>query len=105
NGAYLVPTNATTSTNSFYRVRLSVTDTNGYQQTASQDVQPQTSQLTFVTVPAGLQITLEGQPLATTTSLPTVVGMARLVGAPSPQMLSGTNYQFVVWSDGGAQTH
>src|SRR5262249_20175494 len=105
NGAYAVPTNATTSTNTFYRVLLSVTDTNGYQQTAFQDVQPQIGQLTFVTVPAGLQITLDGQPLTTATSLPAVVGMARLAGAPSPQTLSGTNYQFVVWSDGGAQTH
>jgi hypothetical protein len=104
-GSYLVPTNATTVTNSFYRLNLTVTDTNGYQQTVSQDVQPQTSQLTFDTVPDGLQLALDGQPLMTATSLVAVVGMARLVGAPSPQTQGGSNYQFVVWSDGGDASH
>ena len=105
NGAYLIPTNGATVTNVFYRIHLTVTDTNGNQQTVSQDVQPLTSQLTFATVPNGLQIALDGQPLMTTTSLAAVVGMTRLVGAPSPQTQNGTNYQFVIWSDGGAASH
>ncbi|HWX19169.1 MAG TPA: LamG-like jellyroll fold domain-containing protein [Candidatus Binatia bacterium] len=103
-GTYLVPTNATTVTNVFYRLYLTVTDTNANHQTVSQDVQPQTSLLAFDTVPPGLQLALDGQPL-TSTSLVAVVGMARLVGAPSPQTHNGTNYQFVVWSDGGSATH
>jgi hypothetical protein len=105
NGTYLVPTNATTITNVYYRVLLTVTDTNGNQQTALQDVQPQTSQLTLATVPAGLQLSLDEQPLTTTTSIVAVVGMSRLMAAPSPQNYGGNNYQFVVWSDGGAATH
>jgi len=104
NGSYLVPTNDT-ATNVFYRVYLTVSDSKGNQQTASQDVQPQTSQLSFETVPPGLQVTLDDQPLMTTTSLTAVVGMTRQVAAPSPQLLGGTNYQFVVWSDGGAAAH
>ena len=51
NGAYLVPTNATTVTNVFYRLSLAVTDTNGNQQTVSHDIAPQTSQLALITVP------------------------------------------------------
>jgi len=31
--------------------------------------------------------------------------MSRNVSAPSPQNQSGSNYQFVVWSDGGAAMH
>ena len=31
--------------------------------------------------------------------------MTRNLSAPSPQILAGSNYNFVVWSDGGAQTH
>jgi arabinan endo-1,5-alpha-L-arabinosidase len=105
NGSYLVPTNAATVTNVFYRVYLAVTDTNSNQQTVSQDVQPQISQLTFTSVPGGLQLTLDGQPFPTPSSLAAVVGMARSVGAPSPQNPGGTNYQFVVWSDGGPPFH
>jgi arabinan endo-1,5-alpha-L-arabinosidase len=105
NGTYLVPTNATTMTDVFYRLCLSVTDTNGNQQSVAQDVGPQTSQLTFGTVPAGLQIALDGQLMMTPTSVAAVVGMNRLLVAPSPQTVAGSNYEFVVWSDGGAPAH
>jgi hypothetical protein len=81
------------------------TDTNGYQQSVSEDVGPQISQLAFATVPTGLQLLLDGQPLATTTSVPAIVGMGRLLTAPSPQTQNGSNYQFVVWSDGGPASH
>jgi hypothetical protein len=105
NGAYPVPTNATTVTNVFYRLSLAITDTNGNQQTVSQDIAPQTSQLALATVPPGLQVTLDGQPLTTPTSLVAVVGMSRLLVAPSPQTAMGSDYSFVVWSDGGPPTH
>jgi arabinan endo-1,5-alpha-L-arabinosidase len=104
-GSYAVPTNATTETKAFYRIYLTVTDTNGNQQTVSQDVQAQTSQLAFATVPTGLQLALDGQLLIAPTSMIAVAGMARMVSAPSPQSQGGSNYQFVVWSDGGAATH
>ena len=105
NGAYAVPTNATTSTNVFYRLYLTATDTNGNQQTVSEDIDPQTSQMTFSTVPVGLQVLLDGQSLVTTTTLVAVVGMSRQLAAPSPQTQAGSNYHFVVWSDGGAALH
>jgi hypothetical protein len=105
NGSYLVPTNATKATNVFYRISLTVTDTNDIQQTVSADVQPRTSVLSFVTVPAGLNITLDGQSLASPTSVVAVAGMGLTVGVPSPQLQAGTNYSFVLWSDGGGQSH
>ncbi len=104
-GNYLVPANAATTTNVFYRILLAVTDTNGYQRMVSTDVQPQTTELTFETVPPGLQLALDGQSLMTPVSLAAVVGMSRNISAPSPQNLSDSNYQFVVWSDGGPSTH
>ncbi|HEX4349458.1 MAG TPA: hypothetical protein VH251_03685, partial [Verrucomicrobiae bacterium] len=105
NGAYVVPNNAATITNIFYRLYLTVTDTNGYQQNISTDVLPQTSQLTLGTVPSGLPLSLDGQPLNTPVSLAAVVGMSRQISAPSPQAYGGTNLSFVLWSDGGAATH
>ena len=85
NGTYLVPANALLPTNAFYRVYLTVADTNGYQQSVSQDVAPQVGQLALGTVPPGLQVALDGQPLTTPASVPAVVGMSRLLAAPSPQ--------------------
>ncbi len=105
NGAYLVPTNAATVTNIFYRINLTVTDTNDNQQSVSADVQPRTSVLSFTTVPAGLNISLDGQSLTTSTSVVAVAGMSRTMGVPSPQFKAGTNFPFVMWSDGGAQSH
>ena len=105
NGTYLVPDNAAIITNIFYRIYLTVNDTNGYQQSVSTDVLPETSQLTFATVPAALPVSLDGQILSTPASLAAVVGMSQQISAPSPQVDSGTNLSFVLWSDGGAETH
>ena len=50
-------------------------------------------------------VNLDGESMTTPTSVVKVVGMTRALSAPSPQNLSGSNYNFVVWSHGGAQTH
>ena len=105
NGAYQVPTNGPYATNSFYTIGLTVTDTNGNTQAVSTIIPPQTASLTLATVPNGLQITLDGQPLASGTTLTEIVGMNHVVSATSPQPLESTNYGFVLWSDGGAETH
>ncbi|HEY6507602.1 MAG TPA: PA14 domain-containing protein, partial [Vicinamibacterales bacterium] len=55
--------------------------------------------------PAGLQLTLDGQPRTTPATVPSVVGMSRTLGVVSPQSVGGTTYTFQSWSDGGAATH
>ena len=57
--------------------------------------------LTLDTQPSGLQLTLDGQLVRAPFSAQSVVGTMRTIGAPSPQR----SYNFVSWSDGGAQTH
>ena len=66
---------------------------------------PRKSTITLATSPAGLQLTRDGQPLVAPQSVLGVVGIQRTLGAPSPQTVSGTTYEFVSWSDGGAATH
>jgi hypothetical protein len=105
NGMFVIATNGPTTTNAFYRIKLVVTDTNGSQQAASTDLRPRLSTLEFATVPAGLEVTLDGESLATPASVVAVVGLNRELGAPSPQNLGGSNYDFVVWSDGGRAAH
>ena len=105
NGTLAIPTNGPATTNVFYRLYLTATDTNGNQQSTFVDVLPRLSTLNFAAVPTGLQLSLDGQNMNSPTSVVRVAGMIRTLSAPSPQTLSGSNYNFVVWSDGGAQTH
>jgi glucose/arabinose dehydrogenase len=66
---------------------------------------PNVVTLTFVTQPSGLQLTLDGQIINTPYAVESVVGTTRTIGAPSPQQVGRRNYNFVEWSDAGAQTH
>ena len=104
NGTYLISTNGPADTNVFYRIHLLASDTNGNQRTIYQDVQPRLSEIALVTVPSGLQLGFDGQPIIAPTSMVTVAGMNRQVSA-SPQNQAGSNYNFVLWSDGGSATH
>ena len=61
--------------------------------------------MTLTTSPVGLQVTLDGRPLATPTGVTSVVRMVRTLGVVSPQTCGPNTYHFVSWSDGGAATH
>ena len=105
NGSLTITTNGPVSTNISYRLTLLATSANGLQRAVSSDIQPRVSQVSLASVPDGLQLTLDSQPLTASGSLPLVAGMRRTLVALSPQTNGGTNYSFVLWSDGGALTH
>ena len=84
---------------------LTVRDAGGLTHTTQRDILPRTSRLTLATNPAGLQLRLDGQPVATPFSFDSVVGIVRNLEAPTPQTSGGTAYQFASWSDGGAAVH
>jgi hypothetical protein len=105
NGSFQVPTSGPASTNVFYRVNLLVTDATGNSSVVSADVLPRTSWLDFNTVPPGLALLLDGQTLGCPTSVVSVVGLTRTLSAPPTQSLAASNYNFVLWSDGGAAVH
>jgi glucose/arabinose dehydrogenase/PKD repeat protein len=74
------------------------------------EIDPLTADLTFETDPSGLQLTValpDEDPVTRAAPFTerVIVGSTVNVGAPSPQVLDGTSYQFVSWSDGGAQSH
>jgi len=104
-GVFQIATTNSLSTNLFYRISLQVADAAGNQSLVSNDLLPRLAVLNLATVPPGLTVTLDAQPVSTPASLVAVAGMTRTVGAPSPQTLGGTNYSFVLWSDGGAAGH
>jgi glucose/arabinose dehydrogenase len=104
-GSFVIPDTGETAANVWYRIYLTARDSAGLSQTVFVDVVPRTATLSFATSPAGLQVTLDGQPMTTPQSVVSVVGMRRTLGVVSPQTSGGTTYQFQSWSDGGAATH
>jgi glucose/arabinose dehydrogenase len=104
-GSFTIPTTGETSANVWYRLYLTVRDSAGAAHTVQRDIQPRKVTLTLATSPTGLQLKLDGQPIATPVSFGAVVGIVRSLEAPASQVSGLTTYQFVSWSDGGAPAH
>src|SRR4029453_18618114 len=103
-GTFTIPTTGETSANVWYRIYLTVRDSAGATHTVQRDILPRKVTLTLATNPAGLQLRLDGQPIATPVTFEAVVGIVRSLEAPS-QVSGSTTYEFVSWSDGGAAAH
>jgi hypothetical protein len=104
-GSFVVPTTGETSANVWYRISLTVTDSQGQPTTTFRDVRPRTVTITLAAQHSGLQLTLDGQPFTAPISFPAVVGMRREIGAPTPQTVGNFEHTFRAWTDGGAATH
>lgn len=103
-GTFVVPASGETSDNVWYRIILTVTDALGMSGKDSVDILPRKSTLNFMTIPAGLQLTLDGQPLQTPSSVVSVEGIMRTIGVVSPQVKDEISYSFESWSNDGEQT-
>ncbi|AYB35114.1 carbohydrate-binding protein [Chryseolinea soli] len=103
-GSFVIPTSGEVSDNVWYRLILIVTDAAGLRDTVYRDILPQKSTISLATQPAGLQVTLDGQPMATPLSDLSVEGIQRTIGVVSPQTAGGQTYEFDHWLHGGAAT-
>jgi glucose/arabinose dehydrogenase len=103
-GSFPVPNIGETSDNVWYRIILTVTDTQGLTGKDSVDVLPQKSTLTLITSPPGLVVTLDGQPVVGPHSIVSAEGMLRTIGVVSPQEKDGITYYFLNWSNRGDET-
>jgi hypothetical protein len=104
-GTFTIPTVGETSANVWYRIYLTVRDSAGLAQTTQLDIFPRKVTLTLATNPAGLQLKLDGQPVATPLSFVAVVGITRTIEAVTPQSSGTTSFTFASWSDSGAVSH
>src|SRR5262245_1307370 len=87
----------------FYRIVLTVKDSNGATFTTTRDVLPVKVQLTLASSPVGVPLTIDGQPV--NGPLDSVVGIQHTIQAPPTATIGGSPYAFSSWSDGGAITH
>ena len=93
-----------TSNNVWYRFHLRTTDGAGRTIDLSRDVLPSKARITITTSPAGLQLSLDGQPVSAPHSVTGVVGIERDLAA-AEQTLNGRRCQFASRSDGMAASH
>jgi glucose/arabinose dehydrogenase len=104
-GSFTIPTQGETSSNIWYRITLTVRDAQGFTNTDVVDIQPRKATVTLASSPAGLQLKLDGVPVASPHAFTGVVGIQRSIEAVSPQASGGKTWQFASWSDGGARVH
>ena len=90
---------------SHLELRLTAADPGGLSTTTSVRLDPQTVELTFGSSPAGLTLAVGSTSQPTPFTRTAILGSTLSVSAPSPQASGGTAYEYVSWSDGGAQTH
>lgn len=104
-GTFTIPNRGETSANVFYRITLTVRDSDGLTRTVTRDLQPRTSEVRIESNPSGLSLTLDGQPITTPHTFTGVEGIIRSLAAPASVTSGGNAYDFVSWSDGGQATH
>ena len=98
-GTVTIPTRTETSDNIWYRFHLRATDSAGLSTEVTRDILPRKVQFTLATQPAGLALTLDGQPVTAPATVTGVVGTERDLGA-ADQQANGRRYRFDGWSDG-----
>ncbi len=104
-GSITVPTDPHNSADTWYEVRLTVTDSTGLSTTSSANVYPNTVTQTFTASDPEATFTIDGKPYTGSYTETSVVGVQRVLGVSSPQFVDDGQLVFVSWSDGGAQTH
>ena len=89
---------------SYLELKLTATDSGGLQDTESVLLYPETVVLSFESSPMGLSLVLDS-PQITPFTRTVIVGSTNSLSAPSPQTQGLAIYDYVSWSDGGAQSH
>ncbi|RDC62457.1 PQQ-dependent sugar dehydrogenase [Adhaeribacter pallidiroseus] len=101
-GSFTIPTSGEVSANVWYELSVTVKDSKGLTHTVSRDIHPYTSTITLATQPAGLKVTMDGQPFTAPHTETSVEGIARSLGPVDNQTLNGKTYVFEKWQHGGA---
>jgi len=89
---------------SHLELRVIATDAGGLTDTKTLRLDPRTVVLSFESAPSGLQLTVGGSSSTTPFARTVIEGSNNTISAPS-QTLGGTDYAWVAWSDGGAESH
>jgi uncharacterized repeat protein (TIGR01451 family) len=104
-GSFTVPTDPTQVPGSYYRITLTVTDSQGLQTVVTRNVLPNLTSWTVTDPVPGAGYFVDGAWHTGTYTTPDVVGVQHvLTGLGLAQMVGGTRYRFAGWADGSALT-
>lgn len=98
-GSFFIPTTGELAPDQYYRVILTVTDSEGLTRQQFVDIRPQTANFTLATSPPGLSLKLDDQPGIAPFTTTGVVGMERIFSAAATRTVNGVTYEFTNWSD------
>ncbi len=98
-GNYNVPRIGETDDNVWYRIYFTGTDNQGFSKTIYKDVFPEKTTIQLTTIPVGLQINVDGQPVQTPATITSVIGITRSLEAPVSQYAGNDFYVYSAWSD------
>ncbi len=104
-GTFAIPATGEQSPNTWYSIHLTATNSSGLTKEVIREIKPRTVLIYLKTVPAGLALTLDGQPSSTPSSFYSVQKFKHTLLAPSTQTINGKTYKFKSWSDGTARSH
>ena len=104
-GTFTIDPLGHTEADVWYRIHLTVTDSEGLENRVYHDILPRVATLRLRTDPSGLEVRLDGQPRTTPYNDPTVAGLQRSLEAPLIQVKDNRIWLFDSWSDGGAAAH
>jgi glucose/arabinose dehydrogenase/PKD repeat protein len=113
-GSFTIPDTGEESTDVFYRIELTVTDSGApvgaagrLSHSSYRDVVPNLTSVTVAASPVGrgLRLGIDQAVNDAPWAKASVVGFKRTLTAPSPQTVNGVTWQFVSWSDAGAASH
>ena len=105
-GSFIIPDhNHESATDVWFEIQATATDTNNISDTESINLFPNKSNMTFQTIPVGLQVTLDGSPLSTPQTVEGVEKYQRELSTPAVQAINGKYFVFESWSSAKPQKH
>jgi hypothetical protein len=104
-GTFVIPYRSLDSVHDFYRIHLTVRDSDGLTYSTFRDVLPRTSTITLQSNTPGVPLLLDGQPQTAPVHLLELEGIWHSLVASKSQAIHGITYHFLSWSDGLPRVH
>lgn len=102
-GQFTIPATGHPPQDTFYRILLTVTDSDGLQHTKIRNLTPVDAPIEIESFPAGVPIALDGQNLVAPGQVQSLQGFVHGLEAPGTHQVGNDLYLFHHWTQGGAR--
>ncbi len=104
-GSFAIPSTGHPPEDTYYEIRVTATDSDGLEATATATILPEIAEIVIDTVPSGILVFLDGEAELTPRVYASIPYYEHALSAMHHFVLDGVVYIFESWSDGGAQNH